>query len=248
MRTSFTFPRTVRAPMSLVLLAVAVACRGSGDGKAGTPTAEARPAAAGGETVAAKAGSMPADSSALRAAADSGRIMGAPTARVWMIIASDFQCPYCKMWHDQTYDALKRDYVDAGRIRMAYMNYPLEMHVQAMPAAEAAMCASAQKRFWEYHSALFRSADAWGKPGDQSATYDSLATAVGVDLAKFRTCTRSHVMRAVVAADKYRMEQGGVASTPTFFIGSMRLEGAQPLATFRLAVDSALRAAAATPR
>jgi protein-disulfide isomerase len=243
MRTSLLLTRAARA--SFAVLVAAAACRSSGDGKSGTPTAEARAAGAtaGGETVAGKAGSMPADSAALRAAADSGRIAGAPTAKVWMIIASDFQCPYCKMWHEQTYDALKRDYVDAGRIRMAYVNYPLEMHQQAIPTAEAAMCASVQKKFWEYHSALFNSQERWAKSGDQSAVFDSLATSLGLDLGRFQSCTRSHVMRAVIDADKYRMEQGGVASTPTFFVGNMRVEGAQPLAVFKQAVDSALAAA-----
>jgi len=183
---------------------------------------------------------MPADSVAERLAADSGRILGAPGAKVWMIIASDFQCPYCKMWHDQTYAALRKDYVDAGRIRMAYVNFPLDMHVQARPAAEAAMCASAQHKFWEYHTALFQSQDTWAKAGDQSAKFDSLAGAVGADVPRFRACTQSHVMRAVVEADQFRMQKTGVASTPTFFIGNEKVEGAQPLPVFREAVDSAL--------
>jgi protein-disulfide isomerase len=224
-----------------LLLAVPAACHSSGDGKAGgTPSASAAPTSAGGETVGARAGSMPADSVAQRLAADSGRILGAPGAKVWMIIASDFQCPYCKMWHDQTYAALRKDYVDAGRIRMAYVNFPLDMHVQARPAAEAAMCASAQHKFWEYHTALFQSQDAWAKAGDQSAKFDSLAGVVGVDVPRFHACTQSHVMRAVVEADQFRMQRTGVGSTPTFFIGNEKVEGAQPLPVFREAVDSAL--------
>jgi protein-disulfide isomerase len=183
---------------------------------------------------------MPADSTAQRAAADSGRITGVPGAKVWMIIASDFQCPYCKMWHDQTYAALRKDYVDAGRVRMAYVNYPLDMHVQAEPAAEAAMCASAQRRFWEYHTALFVAQDSWAKAGDQSAKFDSLAGVVGADVPRFHACVQSHVMRAVVEADRDRMQRSGVASTPTFFIGNEKVEGAQPLPVFREAVDSAL--------
>lgn len=239
----------VSAPRALaaLLLVVAPGCRSSADGKSATPAAEARPtnasATASGET--AKAGSMPADSVALRAAADSGRIVGAPGAKVWMIIASDFQCPYCKMWHDQTYEALRKDYVDAGKIRMAYMNYPLDIHVQAQPTAEAAMCASAQGKFWEYHTALFQSQDSWAKAGDQSAKFDSLAGAVGIDVPRFQRCTRSHVMRALVEADQYRMQKSGVASTPTFILvpSNVKVEGAQPLPIFRQALDSALKTA-----
>jgi protein-disulfide isomerase len=244
----------VRAAVAaLAVLVSAAACRPSGDGRAtnnGATSAPSAPAAAtppasaasaGGETVApAATAAMPGDSTALRTAADLGRIAGSPSAKVWMIIASDFQCPYCKMWHDQTYEALRREYVDAGKIRMAYLNFPLEMHVQAGPSAEAAMCASAQGKFWEYHTALFRSAEQWGKPGDQSATYDSLATALGLDAAKFRSCTRSHVMQALIEADRDRMATRGVASTPSFFVGNQQVEGAQPLDVFRKVVDAAL--------
>ena len=235
-----------RSSLALALLATA-ACRASSDGKTASaaPAPGARAASAGGEAV---GGANAPGDSALRAAADSGRILGAPNAKVWIIIASDFQCPFCKMWHDQTYQALRHDYVDAGRARMAYENYPLDMHVQARPAAEAAMCASAQHKFWEYHTALFQSQDAWAKAGDQSAKFDSLATALGLDTARFRTCTRSHVMKALVDADQYRMEKSGVQSTPTFFIGNMRVEGAQPLATFKQAMDSALKAAGVSAR
>lgn len=257
MRISSLLSR-VGAPSAALLLVLALACGKSSDAKTPSATAasapgatatparataaSATPASASGETVA-QAGSMPADSAAQRAAADSGRIMGAPGAKLWIIIASDFQCPYCKMWHDQTYHALKESYVDAGRARMAYVNYPLDMHQQAKPAAEAAMCASAQRKFWEYHSALFVAQDSWAKAGDQSAVYDSLAGVVGADVARFRACTRSHVMRAVVEADHDRMQSGGVASTPTFFIGNQRVEGAQPLPVFKQAVDQALAAA-----
>jgi len=246
MRISSLLHRAGASRAALLLLAAPLACGKPGDAKSTSSAAAsaAKPASASGETVAAQAGSMPADSAALRAAADSGRIMGAPGAKVWMIIASDFQCPYCKMWHDQSYETLRKAYVDAGRARMAYVNYPLSMHEQAKPAAEAAMCASAQKKFWEYHTALFQSQDSWTKTGDQSAKFDSLATALGLDLGRFRACTQSHVMRAVVEADQDRMQRSGVASTPTFFIGNQRVEGAQPLAVFREAMDSALASSA----
>ena len=183
----------------------------------------------------------------LYAAADSGRILGAPGAKVWMLMISDFQCPYCKSWHDQSFAALRKEYVDNGKVRMAYMNFPLDQHEQAVPSAEAAMCASVQRKFWEYQSALFGAVERWGKPGDQSAVYDSLATAQGLDLARFRGCMRSHVMRAVVEGDRVRMQQAGVQSTPSFFVGNQAIAGAQPTAAFRQALDAALAGAPATP-
>ncbi|MGZ8378233.1 MAG: DsbA family protein [Gemmatirosa sp.] len=232
-------------------LAVTAACRASGEERAAATTsapaasaASTTTAAANGEAAASGALATAADSNALRAAADSGRIVGAPGAKVWLLMISDFQCPYCKMWHDQSFETLRREYVASGKVRMAYLHYPLDQHEQAMPSAEASMCASAQRKFWEYQSALFGTVERWGKGGDQSAVYDSLAQAQGLDMARFRSCTRSHVMRAVIEADRDRMARAGVRSTPSFFVGSQGLAGAQPIGVFRQALDSALAAAA----
>ena len=231
---------TLAAVVAGGLTSGALACRAGADGKAvSTANAATVPGAADGRPG--------ADSVALRAAADSGRIQGSPGARVWLIEVSDFQCPYCKMWHDASYDALRREYIATGKARAAYLNFPLDMHVQAMPAAEAAMCASAQHRFWEYHSALFRTQDQWGHPGDVSATFDSLATSVGADVARFRACTRSHVMRALIEADRDRMERAGVRSTPTFYVGNKQIIGGQPTDVFRQALDAAVANPPALP-
>jgi protein-disulfide isomerase len=228
---------------ALVAICFVSACK-SGDGKAAPAAvpvaAPAAAAAAGAVPDAALGSSVGADSTALRAAADSGRILGSPSAKAWVIMASDFQCPYCKMWHDQSFEALRREYVESGKVRMAYMNFPLDQHVQAMPAAEAAMCASAQGKFWPYHTALFTSQDSWGKSGDQSAAFEALAKDVGADVARFRSCTQSHVMRAMIVADRDRMASRGVQSTPSFFIGNQTLAGALPTDQFRRAINEAL--------
>ncbi len=236
-------------------LAVTAACRASGEERAAAATpssAETTAGTAGATTTAASNGeaadpsalATAADSNALREAADRGRILGDSTAKVWMLMISDFQCPYCKMWHDQSFETLRREYVATGKVRMAYLHYPLDQHEQAMPSAEASMCASAQGRFWEYQSALFGTVERWGRGGDQSAVYDSLAQAQRLDMARFRSCTRSHVMRALIAADRDRMARAGVRSTPSFFVGSQGIAGAQPVAVFRRALDSALAAPA----
>ena len=74
--------------------------------------------------------------------ADRGRIRGADSAKVWVVEVSDFQCPYCKQWHDQTFEALDREYVQTGKVRLAYLNYPIaSLHPNANAASEAAMCA-----------------------------------------------------------------------------------------------------------
>lgn len=186
---------------------------------------------------------MPHDSISDRA--DRGRIQGDPNARVWLIEASDFQCPFCKTFHDETYPQILRDYVKPGKVRMAYLNFPLEMHPHAQQAAEAAMCASVQDRFWPMHDSLFASQPRWAERQDATPVFDSLATEVGVDIAAWRQCTQSHATRALIEADKARSAARGVRSTPSFFVGSHLILGAQPYATFKDSIDDALAKASA---
>ncbi|HEY0971910.1 MAG TPA: thioredoxin domain-containing protein [Gemmatimonadales bacterium] len=179
------------------------------------------------------------------ARADSARIMGSPDATVWVVDASDYQCPYCAQWHHGVFPALEREFISTGRVRFAYVNFPISSHAHSMLAAEAAMCAGAQGKFWEYHDGLFDTQQQWSPMADARPVFDSLATAVGLDLAAHRSCVDEHVMREMVRADAARMDQAGVNSTPTFFVGDQLLLGAQPIETFRAAISRALAATGA---
>ena len=180
------------------------------------------------------------DSSTLLAKADRGRIRGDSSAKVWLVIVSDFQCPYCRQWHDDVFATVVRDYVDTKKLRIAYVNLPLQSHANAIPSAQAAMCASVQGRFWEMHDALFRTQARWAGMATPQPLFDSLATSVGVEAAPFRSCIESKATEPMIAADARRVSDAGVQATPTFFIGDERIEGAIPLAELRAAVDRAL--------
>ena len=196
----------------------------------------------GSSASAASTGNAP--DSVLARRADQGRILGSATAPVWLVEVSDFQCPFCKQWHDQSYAAIKHDYVDAGKVRLAYVNFPLSMHRNAMPAAETAMCAAAQDKFWALHDALFATQEAWEKLAQPQPMFDSLATAAGADMSALHRCLSGHLMKATIDADIDRASRAGVESTPTFLIGGTMVTGAQPLAVFRAVLDSALAHAA----
>ena len=183
----------------------------------------------------------------LSTAADKGRILGSDKAPIWMLIVSDFQCPYCKQWHDQTWAAIKREYVNTGKVRVAYVHFPLGMHPNARPTAVAAMCASAQGKFWPMTELLFRTQDRWKDLKDPRPLIDSLVRVGGLDAARHKRCMDAPSVPALVEADRVRMTRAGTESTPTFYIGGTRLAGAEPIATFRKAIDAEL-AAAAKPR
>ena len=212
-----------------VALALSLACAPTGNKSSETSTTR---------TDTARVAKAPPDSNITRA--DLARIQGSPNAPLWVIEVSDFQCPYCKQWHDETYTAFLDQYVKSGKVRLAYVNFPLGIHAHAWPAAEAAMCAGVQNKFWQMHDSLFASQGRWENGSDPSATFDSLARATGVDMTRWRDCMQSGKMRPLIQADHDRAAQAGVGATPSFIIGDKLLAGAQPLTDMQRVIDSAL--------
>jgi protein-disulfide isomerase len=180
--------------------------------------------------------------------ADLARIAGSPASKLWVIVVSDFQCPYCKQWHDETYEGFRREYVETGKARFAYINYPLNSHQNAWPAAQSAMCAAAQDKFWQMHDALFSTQQQWEVLSPPTPFLDSLARSLKLDMKRFTDCVSSGKMRGLIQADHDRALAAGATSTPTFLIGGQLVVGAVPLADMRKIVDSALaKAGSSTP-
>ncbi len=168
------------------------------------------------------------------------RIQGSASAPLWVIEVSDFQCPYCKQWHDQTYNAFLEQYVKTGKVRLAYVNFPLASHVYAWPAAESAMCAGAQGKFWPMHDGLFATQARWEATSTPMVVFDSLAHANGLDMQRWHDCVTSGKMKPLIEADHDRAARAGASATPSFMIGDKILTGAQPLPELQRVIDSAL--------
>lgn len=213
-----------------------------------SPSTTARTESAGGtvssastSTAAPVEGMAGAPKDSVSDAADRGRILGNANAKLWVIMASDFQCPYCKAWHDAQFANLVANYVKTGKVRLAFLNMPLSIHPNAVPAAEAAMCASVQNKFWQMHDALFASQGTWEPLPDPRAKFDSIAASLGVNMPQFTNCVSKHLTLPLIQADHDRAHNAGVNSTPTFFVGSQTLAGAD--ANVAAAIDAALKAA-----
>jgi protein-disulfide isomerase len=227
-------PAQVNRTAALGALALSLACAPAGGSRqSGESTNVTR-----GETAAVATRAAPTDSNITRA--DLARIQGSPNAPLWVIEVSDFQCPYCKQWHDQTYDAFLNQYVKTGKVRLAYVNFPLQSHAHAWPAAEAAMCAGAQGKFWPMHDALFTTQAQWEVLPSPTAVFDSLARASGVEMRSWRDCVSTGKMKSLIAADQDRASRAGANATPSFMIGDKILAGAQSIEELRLVIDSAL--------
>jgi protein-disulfide isomerase len=216
--------------IAIALVGAALACGTS------KPTSERRPI----DSLLAERARTDTRTDSFTLAADRGRVLGAATARVWVVIVSDFQCADCKKWHDDVFPLIRKEYVATGRVRVGYVNMPLRAHLNAMPTALAAACASAQGKFWETHDRIFETQSQWKDLPDARPFLDSLAIAAGADAASERLCTERARATKFVRMDGERSGKAGVDSLPTFFIGTHTLRGPASVATFRAVIDSAL--------
>jgi protein-disulfide isomerase len=142
------------------------------------------------------------------------------------------------------YPALRREFVESGIARLAYVNFPLPNHRHALPAAEVAMCAGLQGKFWEMHDALFDTQTRWAGAPNASAIFDSLARSRSVDVGAMRECITSGTLRPLIDADAARAREAGVSGTPAFIIGGdVMLQGMQPIEAFRSVISQKLGAA-----
>ena len=159
--------------------------------------------------------------------------IGPEDAPITIVEFSDYQCPYCKRWHQEVYQPLLNAY--PGQIRLVYRHLPLtSIHPDAFPAAEASMCAGEQNAYWQYHDKLF------GGSTLGTDVYIQYAQDLGLDMDMFESCINDHKYQSEVQADSDFAVNLGVRSTPTFFINGLAIVGAQPLDIFKQVIDKEL--------
>lgn len=174
------------------------------------------------------------------------RTRGSPTAPVTVYEISDFQCPYCAQFYLETMPLLEREYVVPGKVKFVFVNLPLPMHPNAVPAAELAMCAARQGKFWPMHDVLFRNQRQWADLGEPGQVFLAYGDSVGANREALASCVRDGTMRDSVRTDAEGGVRSGAHSTPTFYIEGGLIVGAQPVETFRAVLDSIVRAKGGT--
>ncbi|MBC7690765.1 MAG: DsbA family protein [Methylotenera sp.] len=162
--------------------------------------------------------------------------MGPKDAKVTIIEFSDFQCPFCSRGADVVHE-IKKKY--GNKVQIAFKNFPLPMHKDAIPAAEAAQCVKDQSadKFWKFHDLAFKSQDKL-----DAASLEKYAKDAGADVAKFKECQAAGKSKALVQADMAYGEKVGVKSTPTFFVNGQIVSGAVPIENFSEIIDEELEA------
>ncbi|MFH1063628.1 MAG: DsbA family protein [Candidatus Woesearchaeota archaeon] len=217
-----------------VLLLVSIYTGGFGTRDGVAPAAEkaAAPAAPAAQPSAPAADKQDVDMTVLM---DDDSVKGNENAPVTIVEWSDFECPFCVRFYSQAYAQIKSEYIDTGKVKIVFRDFPLGFHAQAQKAAEAAECAGEQDDFWGMHDKLFEEGVAGGV-----ATFKKYAKDLGLDSSKFDACLDNGDMAAEVAKDMQDGQRAGIRGTPGFIINGQLVSGAQPFEAFKQVIDAAL--------
>lgn len=169
--------------------------------------------------------------------------LGSSEAPITMVEFTDYQCPFCRQFHDTTFANLRKNYVDSGKLKIVIRDFPLvDIHPNAMRAAEAAHCAGDQGKFLNMHDLLFTDPNNLSERG-----LIAYAEALKLDVAKFRVCVQSERHKTEIQKDLQDALSLGLNGTPSFLIGRSGgselsgtiIVGAQPLSVFETTLEEA---------
>ncbi len=173
---------------------------------------------------------------------------GSSNVKVALIEFSDYQCPFCGRYDKDTYPQILKDYVDTGKIKYVWRDYPLSFHSNAQKAAEAAHCAGEQGRFWEMHDRLFANQQTIA-----AADLPKHAEALQLNTSQFQQCLDSGRFAADIQKDVDYANSAGISGTPSFLLGVVqpngtvkivkKFVGAKAYTEFQSAIDSLLTGA-----
>jgi protein-disulfide isomerase len=165
-------------------------------------------------------------------------MIGDADAPVTIIEYSDYECPFCGKFFSESYGKLKEEYIETGKVKLYFKDFPLGFHDLATPAAAAANCVQAQlgdEKYFEMHDKIFTT--------QQSLSVSNLeawAIELGADKAEFNTCVVDEAVIAEINADLAEGSQFGVSGTPSFFINGNLIVGAQPYSVLKSMIETEL--------
>ena len=167
--------------------------------------------------------------------ANARHFYGDPNAPVTLVEFGDFNCGYCGKWAKETFPKIDENYIQTGKVRMAYVHYPI-LGADSMTAAEATECAAEQGKFWEYHNVLF----AHQGIGFTKENLVSLAQEQGMDSDALGKCLDNFSDRMSLEDDIRLSQVMGVRGTPAFLVNGIPLAGAYPYENFEQVIEGTL--------
>lgn len=166
-------------------------------------------------------------------------MLGDPKAKLTIVEFADFQCPFCGRFHKDTFPQIKKDYIDKGLVKFVYKNLAF-LGKESTDAANAALCAKEQNKFWEYHDKLYESQSGENQGAFSIVNLKKFAADMGLNTSQFNKCLDEQKYNSQVQADGTEAAKNGFTSTPSIAIGFTPIIGAQPYAQFKTAIDAEL--------
>jgi protein-disulfide isomerase len=163
---------------------------------------------------------------------------GGLDAPITVIEYGDVQCPSCGAFATLQEATIDQQYVETGKVRFIYHDFPLPQHSNAVSAAAAARAAGEQGKFWQMHDLLFARQRAWSTSTNIKPLLSSYAEAIGLDRAAFDRALASDKFVATLAAARQQSEQRGIQATPTFEVNGSLVDASQ----LEVAIKAALQA------
>ncbi|MFC1662190.1 DsbA family protein [Gemmatimonadota bacterium] len=149
-----------------------------------------------------------------------GVTVGEEDAPVTIIVFGDYLCTHCSVFSLRERPQVLSNYVETGKAKLTFYDFPLNPQLGSFISARAARCAGDQGRFWEFHDLLYRNQMTWGTSSDQISAFQDYAEQLGLDARDFRGCVNSDRHAEVVTANLELARALGLAGTPTVLVGT----------------------------
>ena len=184
---------------------------------------------------------------AVEVSEDDDAVLGDEDAPVTIIEFSDYQCPFCRKFWQETLPSIERDYIANGKVKLVFRDFPLGFHDGAIPYANAANCArekAGDEGYFKMHDKIFEEQNIL-----EGGSVKSTVQYVGVDTLKkwakdigynIDSCIDSNKYADEIQKDLSEGSASGVQGTPGFFINGKPISGAQPYSVFKQLIDSEL--------
>lgn len=164
-------------------------------------------------------------------------VSGKEDAKVKLVEFTDFECPFCGRFSQETLGQIEKEYVATGKLAYYIRHFPLySIHPNAENASLAAECAREQGKFREMHDLIF-------KDQRQMSVSDlrDHAAKMGLKFDQFSSCLENKKHKASIDRDVKLGNDLGVSGTPTFYLNGRVINGAQPYAIFKAAIEEELK-------
>jgi len=166
--------------------------------------------------------------------------LGDEDAPIVVIDFSDYQCPFSKKFHSNILPQLKLDYIDTGKVKYIFKDFPLKIHPKVLYAHYAANCAGEQEKYWEMHDKLFENQQEWSKADNLPDIFAKYAQELKLNTVNFKDCLSSETYKEIVKKNKDDGIAYGAKGTPTLIVNGKIIRGVNTYDHFKQILEKAL--------